>query len=138
MIIAKGDHWSYDGEVLKIFDVYSCTQEKVTYLGESRECMTAASEHDRASQTISSRLMNLDNGFGVHRIKYIQINEYMAHLLFAEGVLRLQMLEEADEDEKAIFVPMIINNCSRTVAIRCDLTQAIVYFGPAGNPLKFS
>ena len=82
--------------------------------------------------------MSLDNGFGVHRIKYIQINEYMAHLLFAEGFLRLPMLEKADEDEKAIFVPMIFNNRLRTIAIRSDLTQAIVYFGPTGNPLKFS
>ncbi|GAC1372005.1 MAG: hypothetical protein NVSMB39_6230 [Candidatus Saccharimonadales bacterium] len=69
-------------------------------------------------------------------VLYIQINEYTAHLLFAEGVLNIAMLKDADEDDKSIFVPMVFNSRRRIIAIRNDLTQAILFFGPAGKPVK--
>lgn len=134
MRIAK--HWSHDGKVLKIFNVYGYIHESELYLGEARECMTKAMPHERASSALSSRLTNLDNGYGKNKILYIQINEYTAQLLFAEGILNIQMLKDADEDDKSIFVPMIFNSHRRIIAIRNDLPQAILFFGPNGKPLK--
>lgn len=133
----KGKHWSYDGRTLRIFDVYSCREGDELFVGETAGCQTMAMAYERASQTLSSKIGYIENaGFkNEHQVLYIQINEYMAHLLFDEGFLSIAKLEAADEDDNCIFVPMVLKGVRRIFAIRNDIVQAALYFGPAGKPV---
>jgi hypothetical protein len=135
----KGKHWSHDGEVLRIFDVYSSVKDKQLFIGESADCQTKAMAYERASQALTTRIGYLEglHHKSMYRVLYIQINEYMAHLLFDEGYLDIPKLEAADEDDKSIFIPMVFNNRRRIFAIRNDITQAALYFSPTGKPLSF-
>ena len=135
----KGKHWSHDGTVLRISEVYSSVNDGELFIGESADCQTKAMAYNRASQTLINRISLLE---GAHhkskfQVLYIQINEYMAHLLFDEGYLDIAKLEAADEDDKNIFIPMVFSGRRRIISIRNNITQAALYFGPAGKPLSF-
>ncbi|GAC1372002.1 MAG: hypothetical protein NVSMB39_6220 [Candidatus Saccharimonadales bacterium] len=67
----KRKHWSHDGKILRIFNVYSCIHEDEIYIGESGECLTKAMPHDRAGMAKAKKVFCIFRSMNIQRIYYL-------------------------------------------------------------------